>query len=234
MKFVRVFCSISVGAALAAACGGKALIETNEEATDAGGDGSSSAGSSSGSSSGSSGRDATTTTMPGFNVMCTSAQACPPSQVCCASFAFGGGGINVLCAASCGTGFQVCATDAECGNGQACGPSPAGVGMICQMVGTTAAPPPEAGAADTGHTDSGEPVDAGRPDATSLAPPDAATDGGLEAGPVDASSAPEAGPDASLVEAGIAEAAATAEASAPDDAESGDDGGDAGEASATQ
>jgi hypothetical protein len=165
--------------------------------------------------------------MPGFNVQCTSAQACPRSQVCCANLALGGGGINVVCAASCGTGFQVCATDAECGRGQACGPAPVGGGMICQMVGTPGAPPPDAGTPNAGR-------DAGRPEAgvavieAGVVEAGVVEAGVVEAGVVDAAHAQEAGPDASLVEAGVAEAAAAAEASAnAEDAASGDDADEA-------
>jgi hypothetical protein len=232
MKVIRVLCGVTIGAAIAAACGGKADVGTGEEATDAG-----EAGPTTGSSSGSgdntapSEPDATTT--PGFNVMCMSAQTCPRSQVCCASFSFtGGAGITVACANSCGAGgFQVCATSAECARGQVCTPSPVGLGSTCQAMGTMTTPLRDASAPDTGR-DAGAPVDAGHSEAGTLVDGAVAEGGPVEAGLVEAgliadAAPPEAG---TVVEAG----APPAEASAPppaDDASSADDAeSDAGDA----
>jgi hypothetical protein len=230
MRFVRALCCISFGAALAAACGGTAVVGNGEEAPDASTPGT---GMSSGSSSGSgddttpSGPDASLGMTPGFNVMCTSAQACPRGEVCCASFSFtGGAGIDIACARTCSQGgFQVCATSAECARGQECTTSPLGVGMICQAPMTTPARR-DAGAPDAGRRDGGATVDAGLVDAGAVdatAVADAAT---AEAGTIVADAAP---PEASTV---VADAAPEASTEAGDDAASAegdatDDGDDA-------
>jgi hypothetical protein len=228
MKVVRVLCGVSIGAAVAAACGGKSVVGTGEELTDAGAlEAATGSSSGSGDDNARSGPDATATTMPGFNVMCMSAQSCPRSQVCCGSFSFtGGGGITVACANSCGAGgFQVCATDAECARGQVCARSPVGLGSTCQAMGTMTATAPDAGARDAGSRDAGTPLDAEPIEAGTLV--DAAV------AQVEAGHAVPA-PDASLAEAGAVEAGTVveagvpaAEASAPppaDDAASADDG----------
>ena len=195
MRFVRAFCCISFGGALAAACGGTAIVGTGEEATDASTPGTgmpSSSSSGSGGGTTPSNPDASLGMTPGFNVMCTSAQTCPRGEVCCAGFSFtGGGGIDVACARTCGQGgFQVCATSAECASGQECTASPVGIGMICQAPMTTPARR-DAGAPDAGGRDSGATMDAGL----------------VDAGAVDATAAADAAP----TEAGtvIADAAAT-------------------------
>ncbi len=227
MRFARALCCISFGAALAAACGGKAVVGTGDEATDAGMPGtvmSSSSGSGGGTTA--TGPDASVGMTPGFNVMCTSAQTCPRGQVCCASFSFtgGGGGIDVACARSCSQGgFQVCATSAECAPGQACTMSPVGFGMICQAPMTTPARS-DAGAPDAGRRDGGATVDAGLVDAGAV---DATADAAPpEAGTVVADAAP---PEAStVVDATVAPPEASTEPG--DDAPSADEGDDAASA----
>ncbi len=236
MKFIGVLCCVSLSAAFAAACGGKSIVGTDEETTDAGETGSRS---DSGTVATPSRPDASMAAMPGFSVMCTSAQTCPRSQVCCASFGFtGGGGLTVACANTCGAaGIQVCAADSECARGQVCAASPVGFGMTCQAPMNTPPSGPDAGP-NSRNRDAGAPVDAGRADASTLVDAAVAEAGVVDAGVIDAGVIAEAGTtsDAALAEAGVVEAGpAPAEASVPpqgDDAGSPEDG-EAGEDDAT-
>jgi hypothetical protein len=161
MKLASILFTVSLGAALATACGGIATVGNPLRAGDAGSSSPSEqdanpATSSGGAPSGG-GADAG---MPGFNVACQGAQSCPVSQICCATFSFGTGmgNIDVACATSCPAGgFQVCATSAECTtSGDVCTPSPLGAGSYC------AAP---RGGGPAGPTDGGT-TTASAPDAS--------------------------------------------------------------------
>jgi hypothetical protein len=209
MKIVRVLCCVSVGAALAAACGGTATVGKDLTTDDAGESGS---GSGSGSSSGSGdGADATRmdasmTGLPPINVSCQGAQTCPRPQVCCAMISLGGGGgggIDVACANSCGLGgFQVCATTAECTtNGDVCTASPLGIGSYCTPARDAATRP----MVDSGVGRDGGPIDGGAP-ADTGSPVDAArADGAV---PMDA----QAPIDAAAIDAATIDAATDADA----------------------
>jgi hypothetical protein len=188
MKLASVLCSLSLGAALATACGG---IETTSDQLgpdDAGGALDATAPREAGSSPGQkpgAPTGAADAGGPAFNVSCQSAQTCPRSEVCCASFSFGGaggGGIDVACASACAAGgYQVCATSAECTTrGDVCSPSPLGVGNYCT-------PSRDAGTGET--VDGGTAVDGG-------GVRDASGDGASAGG--DAAS----GGDATVVDAG--------------------------------
>jgi hypothetical protein len=73
---------------------------------------------------------------PGASLSCTSAVACTTGQICCATIA--SGTLQSGCATSCdedgGMSIQLCATDAECVNGQSCVPGPLG-GGTCGPLG---------------------------------------------------------------------------------------------------
>ena len=139
MRASSILFAITFGASCAAACGGST---NNNGGGDASTGTSSGSGASSGSSSGSGstsssssggGDDATAGDDGG--IACEDTSSCSDGQVCCASISIGGAagfGFSVACAASCPeTGFQLCATSAECPSGESCTPSPLGMGSYC-------------------------------------------------------------------------------------------------------
>ena len=229
MKIATALAAVSLGAALAAGCGGS-TVGDNVGPSDATPAGPSSRGIDGGTAP-TADASMTGATPPAFNVSCESARTCPAPQICCATISLGGAtaGLDVACANACGLlGFQVCASSAECTtSGDVCSPSPLGIGSICSP------PARDAGAVvivdsgvtgEAGAAEAGTPVDAGALDAGTL----------VDAGALDAGTLADAAPSAP-VDAATGDAAAPLDAGAADggaldaavgDTGPGDDSGD--------
>ena len=235
MKLSSILSCVSLGAALATACGGIATVGNPLGAGDAGRSPSPEQDSSAGSSSGGGapGTPGVDAGMPAFNVSCQGTQSCPPSQICCATISFGtgAGGIDVACAPSCAPGaYQICASTAECTNsGDVCTPSPLGLGSYCAAGrgGGTRAQPDGGSVTDGGAHDASASLDAAV--ANDAASNDAAT---VDATSIDAMTMDAPGVDATTADAATADATAAdaATVDATGDDATGDEATDDGSA----